>query len=157
MPVFSKSSISKLETCHPDLQRLFNAVIKKTDCIIICGHRGEKDQNEAFANGFSKLKYPFGNHNSIPSRAVDVMPYFPEAPHIRWGNRDEWEKYYKTSFTFPAYQTWCNKLTTEFANIVLETAKELGIRVQWGGNWQSFKDMPHYELPKAYEASRKFT
>jgi peptidoglycan L-alanyl-D-glutamate endopeptidase CwlK len=30
---------------------------------------------------------------------------------------------------------------------VKAAAKKLGIRITWGGDWKSFKDGPHFELP----------
>ena len=53
---FSHISRSRLNTCHPDLITLFNTVIRNYDCSILCGHRGELEQNEAFDNGYSQLR-----------------------------------------------------------------------------------------------------
>ena len=43
--------------------------------MIVCGHRNKEDQNKAFAEGKSKLKWPKGKHNKLPSQAVDAAPY----------------------------------------------------------------------------------
>ena len=83
MPKFSKSSIKKLETCDPELQTLFNYVIKYFDCKVIYGHLGERAQNAAFDGGFSTVRYPYSNHNTDPSKAVDVIPW-----PIQWNNTD---------------------------------------------------------------------
>jgi peptidoglycan L-alanyl-D-glutamate endopeptidase CwlK len=32
------------------------------------------------------------------------------------------------------------------AKVVKECAEELGTEVQWGGDWKTFVDMPHWEL-----------
>lgn len=120
MPNFSKKSLAELNSCHPDLQRLFNEVIKTRDCIILEGHRGKEAQEKAFNEGHSKKHYPDGNHNKIPSLAVDVMPY-----PLDW------------------------KDTTgikDFALFVMATAEKLGIHITWGGDWKTLVDMPHYEL-----------
>jgi len=79
---FSETSKERLKTCHRDLQTLFGHVIQDYDCTIICGQRGEKEQNEAFEAGFSKLKYPDSKHNGKPSLAVDVAPY---EKGVDWG------------------------------------------------------------------------
>jgi peptidoglycan L-alanyl-D-glutamate endopeptidase CwlK len=50
-------------------------VIRNYDCSILCGHRGELEQNEAFDNGYSEKQWPNSKHNSIPSNAVDAAPY----------------------------------------------------------------------------------
>lgn len=130
MPKFSKTSLARLATCHPDLQRLFNEVIKKVDVSIVCGIRGKEEQNMAFANHSSTLQWPKSKHNRIPSLAVDVIPY-PEG--------------YDNVTRFK-----------EIAMIIKETAEELGIKVKWGGDWgwkngkqTGFVDRPHWELEEA--------
>ena len=133
MPKFGQRSASNLATAHPDLQRLFNEVIKTYDCTILCGYRNEEDQNKAYHEGRSKIKYPNGKHNKQPSEAVDVAPWFAEKPNIRWEDK---EKFY------------------HFAGYVQAVADQLNIKIRWGGNWdsddelhdQTFFDLPHFEL-----------
>lgn len=128
MPTFGKTSLTNLEQAHPDLQRLFKEVVKNYDCSVICGHRTKADQDKAYKEGKSKLKFPLSKHNSLPSKAVDVVP-FP----IDW--RDTNRFYH-------------------FAGYVLSTAHQLGITIRWGGDWdkdynfneEKFKDLPHFEL-----------
>lgn len=117
---FSKPSMDRLLTCHQDLQRLFFEVIKKQDCSILCGFRDEKDQDKAFNTGKSKLQWPHSKHNSNPSMAVDVAPY-----PIDWVDTERFK---------------------EFAQVVLATAQEIGVKVVWGGHWEEFPDLPHFEL-----------
>jgi len=71
----SQRSLNNLKTCHPDLQKIAHELIKEMNVVVICGHRGEKEQNEAFAKGTSKLRWPKSKHNSMPSRAMDVCPF----------------------------------------------------------------------------------
>ena len=75
MSQFSQSSAEKLSTCHTDLQILFKEVIKEYDCTVLCGHRGEEEQNKAFKAGNSKLQWPNSKHNTAPALAADVVPY----------------------------------------------------------------------------------
>tara|TARA_R110000824_G_scaffold28046_11_gene94641 strand:- start:940 stop:1347 length:408 start_codon:yes stop_codon:yes gene_type:complete len=135
MPRFGKRSKENLETCHEDLQDLFNEVIKTYDCKVTCGHRGEKDQNKAFKDGRSKVKFPKGRHNSSPSKAVDVYPY-----PVNMQNLDR---------------------MIHFAGFVLGKAKSMEINIKWGRDWDSdwylkdknktkFKDYPHFELIKEF-------
>jgi len=65
MPQFGKDSLARLSTCHPDLQKLFNEVIKHYDCTILEGHRSDEDQLKAFNAGKSKIKSG-GKHNHAP-------------------------------------------------------------------------------------------
>lgn len=134
MPKFSQESFSKLSTCHPDLQTLFYEVIRNFDCQILEGYRGEDEQNTAFSEGKSKLKYPDGKHNSNPSHAVDVSPY-----PVNWKNTN---RFY-----------W-------FAGYVMGVAQKLKDdgkithAIRFGGDWNSdndisdnkFNDLVHYEL-----------
>lgn len=86
-----------------------------------------------FHEGRSKLQFPHSKHNKNPSLAADVVPWFPERPHIRWDDRE--------AFYF-------------FGGFVLGAAAKMGISVRWGGDWdrdedlhdQSFFDLPHFEL-----------
>ena len=58
MPKFGSRSRSKLETCHEDLQKVFNEVIKHFDCSILEGTRPQEVQDEYYRTGKSKVKYP---------------------------------------------------------------------------------------------------
>jgi hypothetical protein len=126
MPKFSKSSASKLATCHPDLQKIFNDIIKTRDCTIICGARTLEDQQKAFNGGFSKIDgikkksmHQVSEQRPL-SLAVDALPY-----PIDWNDKKGHE---------------------EFARIVKYTASIYRIRISWGGDWVNFKDRPHFEL-----------
>ena len=128
MPRFGTLSMSRLLTCEERLQRLFLEVIKHVDCSVLCGHRGQAEQRQAYLDGTSKVDWPDGKHNAIPSRAVDVMPY-----PIDWKDK-----------AGHAY----------FGGFVIATALAIGIRIRWGHDWdrdhdlddQKFIDSPHYEL-----------
>lgn len=72
---FGTKSVSRLATCDVRLQEILNEAIKFIDFSVLCGHRGEADQNKAFRDGNSKLPYPNSKHNSYPSLAVDIAPY----------------------------------------------------------------------------------
>lgn len=130
---FGKNSKEKLATCHPDLQRVMNEAIKTSpiDFAIICGHRGKEEQNQAFREGKSKLQWPNGNHNAMPSNAVDVAP----CPNYFNSTQAEW------------------KLLNDH---IRATEKKLGVNLRWGGDWdgdgdskdERFLDIPHWELRK---------
>ena len=128
MPHFSQSSLKKLATCDTRLIELFSRVVKTVDCSVIHGYRDRTTQNELFERGFSKLKYPNSKHNSNPAKAIDVMP-FP----VDWQNRER---------------------IILFAGFVLGVAKEMGVAIRWGGDWntdfnprnESFFDGAHFEL-----------
>ena len=128
MPYFGERSKKNLATCHEDLQKLFNEVIKYFDCSVICGHRGKKEQDEAYHNGHSLLKFPKSKHNKSPSQAADVIPY-----PIDWQDHD---RFYM------------------FVGIVRGIAAMMDIPIRCGADWngnmdlkdQNFHDLPHFEL-----------
>lgn len=119
MPKFSKISKERLATAHPELQRLFNEVIKDIDCMVVYGYRGKKEQDEAFLRGNSKLKFPQSMHNKKPSLAVDVVP----SP-LDWDDIESFKRLMRT---------------------VKLKATLLNIPITCGGDWK-MRDYPHYEL-----------
>ena len=142
MPKFGTRSRSQLETCHPDLQTLFNAVIEVVDCSVVCGFRNKTDQDKAFNSGHSKAKFPDGKHNSNPSTAVDVYPYpvdFEDLPRFYW------------------FGGWVLAKAE-----ILRNVGEITHKIKWGGNWRGLNngkidfsynmrkdvlnDLPHFEL-----------
>lgn len=127
MPKFSQKSLERLATCHPDLQDLCDEAIKTVDFMVICGHRGEAEQNKAFAEKKSKLKFPHSKHNKLPSHAVDLAPvkYMNGKVTIDWND-------------IKAFKT--------LAMHVINIANEKGLPLEWGGNWTKFKDYPHFQL-----------
>jgi peptidoglycan L-alanyl-D-glutamate endopeptidase CwlK len=128
---YGQKSLDKLNTCHPDIQRLFNEAIKYVDIAIIDGVRTKEQQEEYVKTGKSKtmdskhIKQPDGY-----SHAVDAMP-FP----IDWNNTSR------------------NYL---FAGFIKGLAVSMGINIRMGADWdgdfdtkdQTFNDIPHFELKK---------
>ena len=128
MAKFSRRSKDRLNTCHEDLQKVFNEVIKHVDCSVLEGHRSAVRQNKLYEEGKTKVRYPKGRHNASPSRAVDVVPY-----PIDWNDRERFHL---------------------FSGFVIGLARGMGIILRWGGDWNmnfevddnKFDDFPHFEL-----------
>ena len=128
MAKFGKKSLEKLNSCDKRLQVIFHEVIKTVDCSVLEGHRHQARQDALYEEGKTKVKYPSGRHNALPSLAVDVAPY-----PIDWSDRERF---------------------TLFAGFVLGVAKGMGIDLRWGGDWNMnfevndnrFDDFPHFEL-----------
>ena len=94
------------------------------DIIILEGVRTIERQKELVAQGASQTM----NSRHIPkadglSRAVDIAPC-PEG---------------QPSWAWPLYHI--------LADHMKEAAQELGQVIEWGGDWQNFKDGPHWQLP----------
>ena len=128
MPRYSNKSKERLASCDERLQDVFNEVIKYVDCSILEGHRSKERQNKLYDENRTKVKYPNGRHNSSPSKAVDVTPY-----PVDWEDRER---------------------QPLFAGFVLGLARNMGIRLRWGGDWDMdfqvmdnrFDDFPHFEV-----------
>lgn len=128
MPKFGKDSMNALSSCDSRLYDIFIEVVKNYDCKILEGHRGEAAQNKAFSEGRSKLPWPKGQHNKLPSLALDVAP-FP----VDWKDTN---RFY------------------HFAGYVKRIAEEKGINIRWGGDWDQdndfkdnkFDDLVHFEI-----------
>ena len=125
---YGTTSQARLDTCHPDLQKLFTELSNDWNISIICGHRTEEEQNAAVASGNSKTPYPKSKHNTSPSIAVDAALY-----PIDW--KDNGRHYM-------------------FVGMVKQKAKDLGINIRCGADWdsdnetsdQTFNDLVHFEL-----------
>ena len=131
MASFGNTSQARLDTCHPILQQLFNIVVQHYDCTIVQGYRGKAEQDQYYAEGKSKLKFPDSKHNKYPSKAIDVAPYVKGKGVV-----------------------WDREQCTHFGGFVSGIATMMGIKLRWGGNWNSsndlqqnsFDDLPHFEL-----------
>jgi peptidoglycan L-alanyl-D-glutamate endopeptidase CwlK len=120
MPNFSKRSIEKLATCHENLRAIMLEAIKIVDFAVICGHRGKADQELAVREGYSKAPWPKSMHNKKPSLAVDIVPY-----PIIWEDTERFRA---------------------LATVIKGIACQKGIKIQWGGDWETLVDMAHFEL-----------
>lgn len=85
MPL-GKTSKARLAECHDDLRRLVADLAAQVDAgaldadgvhdlTVLCGFRGQAEQDDAFARGTSKLRWPKSKHNRTPALAVDLAPY----------------------------------------------------------------------------------
>jgi hypothetical protein len=129
MSSFGTRSLSRLGTCHQELQEVCFEVIPVLDFTIVWGRRGEVAQNSAFANGYSNVPWPESAHNALEpllSDAVDVAPWHTKRPHIRWNAEREF---------------------VLLAGHILQAAAALGIELTWGGDWDSDRDLYDRNLP----------
>lgn len=128
MPTFSKTSADRLATCHPEIQRVLQEAIKHWDFSVLCGYRGQAEQDEAFRKGNSTKRWPDSKHNESPSQAVDIAP-FP----LDWGNMSRFQS---------------------LANRIIGLAAGMGVTLRSGLDWdgdldmkdQGFIDAPHLQL-----------
>lgn len=123
-------SLKNLEGVHPDLVKVVKRAIEitKQDFTVIEGLRSLSRQKELVAKGASRTM----NSRHLTGHAVDIVPWVDGT--ISW----DWKFY------------------SEIRSAMMTAAAELGVAIEWGGNWTSFKDGPHWQLPHAqYPAKAK--
>lgn len=123
--VLGQRSLSRLEGVHPDLVRVVKkaAALSSLDFTVLEGLRTKERQKQLLDLGATRTM----NSRHLTGHAVDLAPMVGGT--VRW----DWPLYH------------------QLAVIVKEAAKAENVPIQWGGDWRTFKDGPHWELTwKAY-------
>jgi len=120
MPSFSNKSKERLMSCDNSIQKILLDAIGVMDFTVLCGHRGEEDQNKAFEDGKSNAKWLESKHNYMPSRAVDIAPY-----PIDWEDTERFAR---------------------LVGVIQGIAFKHNIKIRCGMDFNSIKDYPHIEL-----------
>ena len=122
-----KRSLSNLEGVNPDLIKVVKRAIEltKVDFTVIEGLRTKERQ----AQLLKEKKTTTMNSRHLTGHAVDiaawVVPEGTEKATISW----DWKHYYIIE------------------KAMKQAASELKIPIEWGGDWKTFKDAPHWQLP----------
>lgn len=119
--ILGERSLAKLQGVHPDLVRVIKkaALLSDLDFTVLEGLRTVARQKELFANGATKTM----NSRHITGHAVDLAPMI--------GGKISWD--------WPLY--------ARLSKIVKAAAVAEKVALSWGGDWKTFKDGPHWELP----------
>lgn len=119
--VLGARSLSRLQGVHPDLVRVVKkaAAIADLDFTVLEGVRTVDRQKELMKQGATKTL----NSRHITGHAVDLAPMLGD----------------KISWDWPLYH--------RLAKIVKAAAVAEKVPITWGGDWRTFKDGPHWELP----------
>ena len=91
------------------------------DFAVIEGLRTLERQKALVASGASTTM----KSRHLDGHAVDIAPFVDG--QIRW----DWPLYYRLE------------------KIVKAAAADVGVSIEWGGDWKTFKDGPHWQLPWA--------
>ena len=121
-------SLARLEGVHPDLVKVVQLAIRKSDLdfAVLEGRRTVDRQRQLFGQGATKTM----NSRHLTGHAVDLAA-LDEAGRVTWAR--------------PAYEALASQMKT--------AAAAEGVPVEWGGDWRSFFDGPHFQLPwSAYPA-----
>ncbi len=125
MFVLGKRSRKNLKDVHEDLVIVVERAISITICdfSVIEGVRSLDRQHQLYNEGASKTL----NSRHLTGHAVDLMAL------VNGGGSWDWPHYHK------------------IADAMKQAAKEQDVDLEWGGDWKSFKDGPHFQLSwKAY-------
>jgi len=118
----SDKSLDKMKGVNPSLLAVVKKAIELSpvDFGVSEGLRTVERQKELFKAGKSQTM----KSRHIVGEAVDVVAYVNGKVDWTW-------KYYE-----------------QIAVAMKEASKELGIVIEWGGDWVSFKDGVHFQLSK---------
>jgi peptidoglycan LD-endopeptidase CwlK len=122
----SEKSLLKLSGAHPDLQKVIKraAMLSSIDFTVLEVVRTPARQRQLVATGASKtMKSRHLPGADGKSHAVDIAPL--DGGQVSWA----WPLYHK------------------LAPIIKQAAKDVGAPIEWGGDWRTFKDGPHWQLP----------
>jgi peptidoglycan LD-endopeptidase CwlK len=108
---------------HPDLVRVIRRAAATTTVpfAVIEGMRTLATQRAYVARGASRTL----RSRHLTGHAIDIAPMM--------GGKISWH--------WPLYH--------QLAPIVKAAAAAEGVPIEWGGDWRSFKDGPHWQLPWA--------
>ena len=117
---FSDKSKSKLQGVDPRLIKVAEIALQRSpfDFGITCGLRTVEEQKQLVAKGASKTM----KSKHIEGRAIDFVVYIGGKPNWDLSNYEK------------------------VAQVFLEVGKELGIELEAGAFWKTFKDGPHIQL-----------
>lgn len=122
------ASEEKLENVHHDLIKVVDraAKITKLDFVVTEGARTVAQQKVNVKKGASQTMrsrhVPASNQCKMAC-AVDVAPVV--SGKVRW----DWPLFHILAATFK------------------QAANDVGVPIEWGGDWKKFKDGPHVQLP----------
>lgn len=122
--ILNTTSHQRLRGVHPDLVRVVRRCAADwkdpdTGFIVTCGVRSLDEQRLLFKKGATRTM----RSRHLTGHAVDLAAVV--RGQVRW----DWPLYSK------------------LAKAMKEAAKKEKVPLEWGGDWTTFKDGPHYQLP----------
>lgn len=133
-------SRERLKGVHPDLIRLIEYSLEHNECPydfgvpMYGGLRSTEDQQNLYAKGRTTsgaiVTYTDGiNRKSNHQAKSDGYGHAFDIYGLQNGKA-----------------TWKIEVLTAIANHIKRCANDLGIDIEWGGDWSKFKDLPHFQL-----------
>lgn len=119
----SDRSSRRLRGVHSDLVRVIVRAASMPECppfVVVEGKRTEERQTVLVERGSSRTM----NSRHLTGHAVDIAPLVGNK--VSW----DWADYYP------------------LADAIKKAAELEGVPIEWGGDWRTFKDGPHWQLPR---------
>ena len=113
----SNKSLAKLDGVHPDLVAVVKRAIQISEQDFSVGEGLRSFSRQRELVNTGKSTTMNSRH--LTGHAVDLFPY-----PLSW----DWNYFYP------------------IADAMKQAAKELGVDLEWGGDWRSFPDGPHFQL-----------
>ena len=137
--VLGSASVAKLNGVHPALRGVILAAAERSrqPFAVIEGLRTKERQAQLVKSGASKTM----NSRHITGHAVDLWPldaYGRSLPSDAAFKRGSAEAKAADRALWAGLRS--------IAEIVKAVADERGIAIEWGGDWSSFPDGPHFQL-----------
>lgn len=128
---FSKTSVERLKGVNDNLVKVVTRALELStqDFSVLEGLRTKERQREMVRKGVSQTM----NSNHITGRAVDLVPVVDGK--VSW----DWKYFYP------------------IAEAMRKAAKELNVKIRWGGAWEELNstDIPATKLVENYVATRR--
>lgn len=147
---FSQRSLNSLKGVHPDLVKVMEEAIKDSpiDFTITDGVRTTEQQKAEYAKGRTTV----GN-NPTKARPLGSTVTQRDGVRVKSNHQAKADGYGHAVDLYPFYdgsvrvneKDVVSKLKT-ISNHIKATAKRLGIKITWGGDWTRPFDPPHFEL-----------
>jgi len=116
--ILGERSKRNLSGVHPDLVKVVERALELSpvDFTVIEGLRTPERQAELMRKNFTRTL----KSRHIIGQAVDIVPL-----PVDWENPKPFHL---------------------VAEAMKKAAAELGVKITWGGDWRTFRDLPHYQI-----------
>lgn len=130
MRKWSERSLRNLQGINPALRRVLDRALQSSphDFVITEGLRTVERQRQLLAKGASTTM----KSRHLTGHAVDLYA---------WVDLDVDGKVEFVEMANP-------RLLTQIADAIKAAAGREQVAIVWGGDWRTFKDMPHFELDR---------
>lgn len=143
---FSEQSLRLFKNVHPNLIKIMQAAITKSpyDFRITAGARTAEEQNALYQIGRTRagsIVTKADGYRNKSNHQIKSDGYGHAVDIFVCGKYDENGNYVK----FTTAEGYDDKKIREVANHIKATAKNLGLNIEWGGDWK-FYDSPHFQV-----------